>query len=195
MIKTSIQYQLSNVVLPMDALEMQEQFNKMLSMGPEAVKRYLDNRWHFIAGKTDICEFNDADKEITPASFNASRFIIQKNMTFYLFEFPDYEYRDAACKYGLVVISDFCQKYFTLEYSEHVISKEPCFVVGEWYKDEEGEMRHKNYGTVELPDKYNFMFNIVYKILYEQYPDKVTDNLLKSIQDYNPSLFIQEIHV
>lgn len=151
----SIQYQVASV-LARDTLMNFDEFSQLLSAGPKHVMGYLDYVWHRIkmSFESEGIEATDIGKEITPMSFKAYLYAPNDECKYYGVELPDYEYPDATSKY--IVIADE-PRYYTLEYSRHVINNAPCFVIGEWVLVN-GVIEHKNLGAVdEVRDIWHFI--------------------------------------
>lgn len=150
-ISTSIQYQFSNSTLFYEIFGNWLNFNEHLNKGPETMKKFLLDKWNETKDRIKDNEnliIKDLDKIITEDDFNITFNKTKKGTFVYFFTFPDYEYRDAASKYLALALTPKMPRYFTLEYSESFLTKEPCFVIGEFYL-EDNKRLHKNYGEID----------------------------------------------
>lgn len=152
-ISTSIQYLYTNVKLFNEVFYNWPNFNEQLKLGPENMKEYFLKEWNELKErlkKDEKIEVKDLDKIVTKDSFDITFNKTESGIPIFFFTFPDYEYNDAASKYVALILTSKMPRYFTLEYSEHTLSKKRCFVLGEFLIDEETKKTtHKNYGTVE----------------------------------------------
>lgn len=150
-IKTSIQYQLTNVRMFKNIFQNWEEFNKVLSSGPDNMKAYLYNQWNDVRNKlkdNDKISLNDVNKVVTINDFDVTFNKTKNGTPVFFMTFPDYEYVDAASKYIALALTKEMPRFFTLEYSEKFATKEKCWVIGEFcIKD--GKVRHMNYGETD----------------------------------------------
>ena len=150
MIKTSIQCQLSNNVL-FNEIGRWREFNNVLQQGPNEMKKYLYEKWNYVKNelrKNAEIEIQDLDKIVTVNDFDVTYNKTANGTSIFFFTFPDYDYRDAASKYVALALTKQRPRYFTLEYSEHFITHEPCWVVGEFVVEENKKL-HKNLGRAD----------------------------------------------
>lgn len=150
-IKTSIQYQISHVKLFDEVFRNGQNFGAELQKGPAVMKEYLLNMWNNLKIElkdNDKFEFNDIDKEVTINEFNITFNKTKNGTSIFFITLPDYEYKDAAAKYIALALTNNGPRYFTLEYSEHVMDHTPCWVVGEWVIND-GKKVHLNRGSVD----------------------------------------------
>lgn len=151
-ISTSIQYQLTNVKMFKEVFGNWENFNNFLTQGPNIVKMYLLQEWNELKEQLKNNEkllLKDLDKIVTVNDFDVTFNKTKNGTSVFFFTFPDYEYRDAASKYVALVLTKNMPRYFTLEYSEKIITKELCWVVGEFFINSDGKIQHNNYGAVD----------------------------------------------
>lgn len=149
-ISTSIQYQLSNVVLFNEIFGNWLTFRQILEAGPERVRKFLLDKWNEVREKLkddDNLIIKDMNKKVTIDDFDATLTKTEEGFNVFIFTFPDYEYKDAASKYSALILNPEFPRYFTLEYSENFLTKEECYVVGE-FCIEKNRIQHKNYGTL-----------------------------------------------
>lgn len=155
MASTSIQYHVSNTIIAYEVIYFSRALHFILDAGPEIGKEYLLWVWESAKdrlNKNPNINLVDADKKITKDSFNIEKRMNSDNSFDYLITFPDYEYRDATAKYGLIHLDEMlAPAYFTLEYSKSVLTNEPNFVVGRWVSVN-GEKKHVNLGFVQTSD-------------------------------------------
>ena len=59
------------------------------------------------------------------------------------------EHRDAASKYVALALTKNMPRFFTLEYSEKIMTQELCWVIGEFLITPNGQKQHNNYGEVD----------------------------------------------
>lgn len=150
-ISTSIQYQMSNVVLFNEVFGNWNNFNAELKKGPEEMKKYLFNMWNKL--KEDLKNkpnliIKDVDKNVTVSDFDVTFNKTKNGTNIFFITFPDYDYHDAASKYVALALTPTMPKYYTLECSEHAVDHTPCWVIGE-FAIEEGKKKHINYGSVD----------------------------------------------
>ena len=115
------------------------------------MKEYLLNMWNALKNElkdNEKFEFNDFDKEVTIEDFDITFNKTNNGTSIFFITLPDYEKRDAAAKYVALAFTNNGPRYFTLEYSEHVIDNTPCWIVGEW-AIRDGRKAHTNYGSVD----------------------------------------------
>ena len=150
-ISTSVQYQISNVKLFYEVFGNWKSFNEKLNSGPNGMKKYLFEMWNTLKEElrsNDNLIIKDIDKEVNISDFDVT-YNRTKNWTSVFFiTFPDYEYNDAASKYVALALTPNMPKYYTLEYSTHVMDNSPCWVIGEWIV-ESNKPKHINYGTTD----------------------------------------------
>ena len=150
-ISTSVQYQVSNVILLNELFYNWGVFYSFLKQGPIAMKQYLFDMWNNVREKMKNDErflAKDIDKNVTVNDFNVTFNRTKNNTDIYFITFPDYEYYDAASKYVAIAMCPSKPRYFTLEYSSHVMDNTPCWVLGEFVPDGQG-FRHINYGSID----------------------------------------------
>ena len=173
MLTSSIQYQVSNVIISRDILYSTGPFfEKVLSR--HALPHYLNFLWQSVKNENNPnVEFNDIDKDITENDFKVTEYFPQKNLLCILIEYPDYEYHDAASKYGFIVAGNFMPTaYFTFEYGMSIFTKEPIFFVGRWI-DNKGMVAHANHG--QAFGKEGFIKR-VFEVLHNEYPNEIPEN-------------------
>jgi len=151
-ISTSIQYQLTNVKMLKEVFEDWKKFNNLLMQGPNVVKEHLLQEWNELKEQLKNNEkilLKDLDKNVTVNDFNVTFNKTKNGTSVFFFTFPDYEYRDATSKYVALALTKNMPRYFTLEYSEKIITKELCWVVGEFVPNLDGKIKHNNYGETD----------------------------------------------
>lgn len=161
-INTSIQYQLSNIILYQEIIGNWLVFKPILEEGPEAIKKYLVEKWDEIKEKVkdnDQILINDIDREVTIHDFDARLIDAEDGTHIFVFTFPDYNFNDSTSKYTALALTKGIPRYFTLEYSINLAKKEDCFVVGE-IAIEKNSLQHRNYGTIEKADLSTFVICI-----------------------------------
>jgi hypothetical protein len=149
--KSSVQYQMTHIKLFDEVFCNAQKFSAELQKGPAEMKKYLFDMWNQLRTElknNEKFEFNDIDKGVTIEDFDITFNKTRNGTKIFFVTLPDYEYRDAAAKYIALAITNNGARYFTLEYSEHMIDHTPCWVIGEWAVVE-GKKQHKNYGTVD----------------------------------------------
>lgn len=149
---TSIQYQLTNVKLFTEVFRDWKNFNNILKQGPDVMKTYLLQEWNELKKQLENNEnilVKDLEKNVTIDDFNVTINRTKNGELVFFFTFPDYEYRDAASKYVALALTKNMPRYFTLEYSEKILTKELCWVVGEFFINSDGKIKHNNYGEVD----------------------------------------------
>ncbi len=150
-ISTSVQYQYTNNILLGEVFMNWQNFDKVLSSGPDNMKKYLFDTWNVTKdklSKDDRLILKDLNTTVTIDDFDVTYTRTKKGIHVFIFTFPEYEYRDGASKYVAVALTDKEPSYFTLEYSEHFEDKNPCWVIGEFAFDNK-ELIHHNYGTID----------------------------------------------
>ena len=150
-ISTSIQYQLSNVVLFNEIFGNWNNFNDTLDKGPAEMKKYLFDKWNKI--KENLKSNNnlvikDIDKEISVDDFDITFNRTKNGTSVFFITFPDYNYTDGASKFVALALTPNMPRYFTLEYSKHAIDSSPCWVIGEFIIAE-NKKKHINYDTTD----------------------------------------------
>lgn len=150
-ISTSIQYQISNVLLFREVFDNWNNFNEELNKGPEEMRKYLFNMWNKL--KEDLKNdenliVKDIEKEITISDFDITFNKTKNGTSIFFITFPDYDYFDAASKYVALALTPTMPKYYTLEYSEHVIDHTPCWVIGE-FAIEDAKKKHIKHGSTD----------------------------------------------
>lgn len=146
--QTSIQYQLTNVVLFYEVFTNWNNFNELLNKGPEAVKKFLFNKWIYLKeelSKDKELEIKDFNKEITIDDFDITLNKTKDGVKVLYITFPDYEFNDGTSKYIALALTEKSPRYFTLEYSENIVNKEQYWIIGE-FKLNNGEKTHYNIG-------------------------------------------------
>lgn len=152
-ISTSIQYQLTNVKFFDDIFLDFKTFHQDLGKGPDFMKERLCREWYEL--KEELKNHSnlivkDMDKKVTKDDFNVTYNETEKGIPVFFFEFPDYEYNDAASKYVALVVSQKRLSFMTLEYSNNILTGERQYVIGEFYVDEKtDQVSHRNYGTID----------------------------------------------
>lgn len=91
----------------------------------------------------------DLNKNVTINDFDVTLHKTENGTNIFFFTFPDYEYRDAASKYVALALTKNMPRYFTLEYSEKIMTHELCWHIGEFLITPEGQKRHNNYGSID----------------------------------------------
>lgn len=150
-ISTSIQYQISNVVLFDSVFGNWRDFNENLNKGPEEMKKYLLEMWGSLKDRlknNNNLIIKDFDKVVNVSDFDVTYNKTKNGTSVFFITFPDYDYTDGASKYVALALTPRMPRYFTLEYSEHAIDHSPCWVIGE-FVIEESKRRHMNYGTID----------------------------------------------
>ncbi len=151
-INTSIQYQLTNVKMFNEIFENWKNFSSFLSQGPTVMKSYLLKEWNDLKDNLKDDErllLKDLNKDVTIDDFNVTFNKTQNGTPVFFFTFPDYEYRDAASKYVALALTKNMPRFFTLEYSEKIMTQELCWVIGEFLITSNGQKQHNNYGEVD----------------------------------------------
>lgn len=152
-ISTSIQYQISNVVLFDSIYSDWKNFNEILNNGPGAMKKYLFDMWNKLKDDLKNDEkliIKDLDKEVSLSDFDVTFNKTKNGTPIFFITFPDYDYKDGASKYVALALVHGMPRYFTLEYSEHIADNSPCWVVGEFVLDLDiKDIKHINYTTVD----------------------------------------------
>lgn len=165
-ISTSIQYQFTNVIFFDELFLHWEEFKKHLDAGPDDMKNYIFQKWNqtkqMLQTKPNL-ELKDINKNITIDMFEVTFNKTQNGSSIFFFTFPDYDFRDAASKCVAIAFTKNGPKYFTLEYSEKFQTKEPCWVIGEFYV-ENNKRAHRNYGQVDN-DRISFFAGKVMELL------------------------------
>lgn len=157
-ISTSVQYQYTNNILFGEVFMNWPNFDKALSSGPSHMKKYLLDSWNTTKerlAKDDRLILKDIDSKVTIDDFDVTYTRTQKGIHVFFFTFPDYDYTDGASKYVAVALTEKEPSYFTLEYSEHILNHEPCWVIGE-FAFENKEKVHHNHTTVDNKDLSTF---------------------------------------
>lgn len=157
---TSIQYQLTNNKIFDDVFAHADEFSKILFAGPESLKKYLVEQWESI--RTDFKNKNfqnvvDIDRPVTESDFVVTGYKISEDIRSYIMAFPVSSRPDASCEVIALTVVKGRPRYFTIEASEHAMNQARCYVIGEWYVDENGRKAHRNYGTVEKINMEEFM--------------------------------------
>ncbi len=150
-ISTSIQYQLTNVKLFNEIFYNWKNFNEQLNKGPEKMKYYLLEEWNKLKEELKDNEgivLKDIDKIVTENDFNITMNQAKDGSLVFYFTFPNYDDTDAASKFVALALTPQKPRYFTLEYSESIITKEKQFIVGEFLV-ENGKRVHRNYGPLK----------------------------------------------
>lgn len=163
-ISTSIQYQMTNVKLFDEIFANWRNFNEKLQAGPNIMKKWLCDEWSNIKEilkQRDDLIVKDINKEVTVDDFDITFNKSDSGISIFFFKFPEYEYNDAASKYVALALTPAMPRYFTLEYSEHFLTKEKQFVFGEFKVDENTRTKkHINYGVVNN-DRLTFFAGLV----------------------------------
>lgn len=148
-ISTSVQYQVTNVKLFREVFANWSKFDSNLRQGIIAMRGYLLEMWNEVKNELkdkEEIEVKDLEKNIVLEDFNITMNKTRNGSTIFYITFPNYDYTDAASKYVAVVLTKSKLRYFTLEYSEHALTSEKCWVIGEFYV-KDGQKCHINYGT------------------------------------------------
>ena len=151
-ISTSIQYQLTNVKMFKEIFENWKNYYSILLQGPNVMKMHLLQEWNDLKEnlKNDERIFlKDLNKNVTINDFDITLHKTENGTNIFFFTFPDYEYRDAASKYVALALTKNMPRYFTLEYSEKIMTHELCWHIGEFLITPEGQKRHNNYGSID----------------------------------------------
>ena len=147
-ISTSIQYQMSNIVLFNEVYGNWINFNDRIKKGPEEMKQYLLEMWNKIKlslkDRNDII-VKDKEKEVNINDFNVTYNRTKNGTSIFFLTLPDYEYQDAASKYVAVALTPMIPRFFTLEYSKSVVDGNTCWYVGEFVIDN-NQKKHCNFG-------------------------------------------------
>ena len=150
-ISTSIQYQFTNCVFFDELFLHWEEFKMHLDAGPDDMKNYIYQKWNqtkqMLLTKPNL-ELKDLNKMHSIDEFDVTFNRTQNGSSVFFFTFPDYDFRDAASKCVAIAFTKNGPKYITLEYSENIQTKMPCWVIGEFYV-ENNKRAHKNYGAVD----------------------------------------------
>ncbi len=161
-IKTSVQYQVTNVLLFDHVFHNWYMFNQILTMGKDMTKKFLYTEWNRIKDiliKEDRTILSDADKEVTVDDFDA--YALKSSVgPIYFFSFPDYEETDAASKYVALALTFGTPRYFTLEYSYNILENKPSWVIGEFFIKDNSK-RHNNYGSIDNMELENFQKQVI----------------------------------
>ena len=150
-ISTSIQYQLTNVKMFKDIFEDWKNFDSLLSQGPDIMKMHLLQEWNNLKENLKNNKgilLKDLNKDVTINDFDITFNRTKNGTSVFFFTFPDYEYKDPASKYVALALTKNMPRYFTLEYSENIMTHELCWVVGEFFITPNGK-GHNNYGEVD----------------------------------------------
>ena len=149
--KTSIQYNISNKAIFDEVFTNWPNFNKLLAKGPDAVKQFLYENWVYLKKVlTDNKELEvvDADKEVTVNDFDVTFNKTENGTPVFFITFPDHDFNDASSKYVALALTKKRPRYFTLEYSFNHLENKRCWVIGEFYINNNSKA-HKNYGPVD----------------------------------------------
>ena len=149
--QTSIQYQFSNVRLFSEIFGNWKEFQLHLFGGPQSFQQYLFDLWNQIRNDlahSDIL-VNDIDKQVSIKDFNITVNQTSNGSKLFFLTLPDHDYPDAASKYVALVLTPTRPRYFTLEYSQNVLTKEKQMIIGELAIDENGYKEHTNYGPCD----------------------------------------------
>lgn len=150
-ISTSVQYQFTNVYLFDTVFKRWGNFNQDLTKGQKYMRDYLCQEWNTLRDtllKNDNIVLKDANKEVSPLDFDITINYTSSGKIVFFFNFPDYEFNDAASKFVALALMNDMPRYFTLEYSEDPRTHERKYVVGEFLV-EDGKKKHINYGIVD----------------------------------------------
>ena len=153
-IKTSIQYQLSNVLLFDKVYGHWKEFDQQLAKGPSSMKKYLCEEWNNIKEimkQNEMLEIADLDKEVTEDDFDVTYNETATGVSIFFISLTKYEYRDAASQYIALALTPKAPRFFTFECSEHAANHEPCWVIGE-FAIRENKKAHRNLGITEKND-------------------------------------------
>lgn len=156
-VNTSVQYQYTNNILLGEVFMNWQNFEKVLSSGPDNMKKYLLDTWNITKdklSKDDRLILKDLNSNVTIDDFDVTYTRTKKGIHVFIFTFPEYGYRDGASKYVAVALTEKEPSYFTLEYSEHQ-DEQPCWVIGE-FALEDKELVHHNYDTIDNKDLSSF---------------------------------------
>lgn len=145
-IKTSVQYQVSNVVLFNEVFYNWSNFFEKLNQGPDTIIDYLFELWNNTKEElknNDRVIARDIERIVDFNDFNVTYNRTQNGTNVFYMVFPDYDYTDAASKYVAIALTKGRPRYFTLEYSVEFSPEGPlpCFVVGEFLIDN-NEKKH-----------------------------------------------------
>ena len=147
-ISTSIQYQISNIVLFNDVFVNWSNFNNKLKKGPEEIKQYLLEMWNnlikSLKDRNDIIA-KDKEKDVNINDFDVTYNKTKNETSIFFLTLPDYEYQDGASKYVAIALTPKMPRYFTLEYSKSFIDNSTCWYVGEFAIQNKQKVHH-NYG-------------------------------------------------
>ena len=147
-IKTSIQYQLTNVWLFDNIYRDWDNFKKHLNEGTEHMKEYLLNQWNEVKSRMITNEniiITDLDTEVTKDSFKATFNKTANNTLLFFFTFPTNTGIEGACKYIALAITPKMPRYYTLEFGTSMDGT-PAFFLGEWVINAESRKEQRNFG-------------------------------------------------
>ena len=166
--KTSIAYQMSNIVLRNEIYYNGKGFMEALNKGPENMKVYLFNLWNEVKKKLsenkDI-EISDINKNVTIEDFDITSNVTPNNIRIFYFIFPDSDEAMAQCKSVALAIANGLPRYFTMEYYSKDNSSE-SFMFGEWVLNMgTNSFIHNNYGLLTSPTIGNFAFRVQENLL------------------------------
>jgi hypothetical protein len=150
-VSSSIQYQLTNSKLFYSVFTNWEQFYPTLAAGPDKMKEYLYNEWNQVKKdleNSDKFLLKDLDKVVSVNDFDVTYNKTKNGTSVFFITFPDYDYTDAASKYVALALTKEKPRYFTLEYSEHEMTHEKYWVIGEFCVEKDHKV-HKNYGPAD----------------------------------------------
>ena len=146
--ETSLQYQVSNVVFFDEIYGNWIEFHNHLKTGLDDMQKYMLELWNRTREKLSKNEniiLKDKDKKVKATDFDVTMNQTNKGTMVLFFTFPDYDDTDAASKYVALALTPNLPRYFTLEYSKHVLDNTPCWVVGEFILEKSG-VKHINHG-------------------------------------------------
>ena len=150
-ISTSIQYQISNVVLFDQVYKNWVNFYEKIQKGPEEMKHFLFDMWNKL--KLDLKNnkeiiVKDIDREVSINDFDVTFNRTKNGTSIFFITLPDYDYQDAASKYVAIALTPKMPRYFTLEYSKNSLDSSTCWFIGE-FAIIENHKKHINYGKAD----------------------------------------------
>lgn len=150
-ISTSIQYQISNIVLFDQVYKNWVNFYGNIQKGPEVMKHFLFDMWNklkeYLKNNQEII-VKDIDKEVSINDFDVTYNRTKNGTSIFFITLPDYEYQDAASKYVAIALTPKMPRFFTLEYSQSSLNSETCWIVGE-FAIIDNQKSHFNYGKAD----------------------------------------------
>lgn len=159
--KTSISYQVSNIVLRNKIYYHWQEFFDILNEGPDKVKEELLNMWNDTKQKLSAdqsIEIVDLNKEVTEKDFDITLNMTKNKVKVFYIAFPDSDEAMAQSKCIALALTDKMPRYLTMEYFSKE-GNEESFMVGEWVLKDTNFV-HQNYGKLASPTIGNFAYRV-----------------------------------